>query len=841
MINETIPILKSESVDLLGRIDRLRSDMSQILDSNTRVEKGQFFTPSNLAQFMASMFDQRPKELNILDPGAGIGSLSAALILAACEWEQKPEVITVTAYESENLFLKHLGDTYNDCERICEKIGIELKSEILYGDFIREASDLAIGRTMFAPVLKKYNAVILNPPYKKINSISTTRRILKNIGIETSNLYSAFLWLAIRLLETDGELVSITPRSFCNGPYFFPFRKAFLKAMSLRRIHVFETRDKAFGSDDVLQENVVMHAAKSSQGETVLITTSDEPKDESITIEEVNIANVIHPYDKNLFIHIVPNKFKQQIGQEMRGLSTTLNELGISVSTGKVVDFRASQLLKAQPEIGTVPLIYPAHFKDGFIHWPNGQTKKPNALMADGIGKEADELLIPPGWYVLVKRFSSKEEKRRVVAAIYNPEIVSQQFIGVENHLNYYHQNGKGLLPTQAKGLSGFLNSTLVDEYFRQFSGHTQVNATDLRNLRYPNAKQLDRIGHRIDNIIPPQSILDQIVMEELGMTQMDTSLPESIQAKNKIDEALEILRAFGLPRMQQNQRSALTLLALLDIKPGSKWKNASANLRGITEMMDFFRDVYGITYAPNTRETVRRQTVHQFLQVGLVVANPDNITRPINSPHTKYQVESTAVEVIKTFGSYEWKQNLSEYLKIAQHIQLLQVRERDMTLIPVKLPDDKDIFITPGGQNILIKQIVEDFCPRFTPGGLILYLGDAGGKFAYYESEYLANLGIIIDQHSKIPDVVVHLPEKNWLVLIEAVTSHGPIDIKRQNELKELFKGSQAPLVFITAFPTKKTMVKFVSVLAWETDVWVAENPSHLIHFNGERFLGPY
>lgn len=226
---------------------------------------------------------------------------------------------------------------------------------------------------------------------------------------------------------------------------------------------------------------------------------------------------------------------------------------------------------------------------------------------------------------------------------------------------------------------------------------------------------------------------------------------------------------------------------------------------------------------------------------MGLVIANPDNPARPVNSPKTKYQIDDSLLKVIRTYGTRDWDKNLRAYLKTAQELRRLRERERQMVLIPVKLPDGREVRITAGGQNTLIKQIVEEFCSRFTPGGLVIYVGDAGDKFRVYERDRLEQLGIIVDEHSKMPDVVVYLEAKNWLVLIEAVTSHGPIDIKRHNELKELFKDSKAPLVFVTAFPTRKVMMKYLQEIAWETEVWVAEAPSHLIHFNGERFLGPY
>jgi len=818
--------------NLLERVDFLRLEANRKLTTD-RAEKGQFFTPQKTARFMARMFAERPRTLNILDAGAGIGSLSAALVVEASQWLPKPSAITVTAYEIDPILAEYLHITLDYCQEVCRQEEICFEYEVVQDDFIRASVETISGNTLFA-THKSFNAAILNPPYRKINTLSTTRRLLQKVGIETTNLYTAFLWLAIRLMEPNGELVAITPRSFCNGPYFLPFRKALLETMSINRLHIFDYRDRAFEEDDVLQENVILHATKSRRQAKVTISSSADPDDPFITVREVDYNQLVYPDDPNLFIHIVPNGLSQRIGQQARSLLTSIDEIGITVSTGKVVDFRAIDFLTERPDAETVPLIYPSNFSQGYIAWPNGQNKKPSAIR---LTKETENLLVPAGWYVLVKRFSAKEEKRRIVAAVCDPARLNSEFIGIENHLNYYHQNGRGLPPLLAKGLAAFLNSNLVDEYFRQFSGHTQVNAADLRSLKYPSLSQLLALGEEMGDTFPKQEELDQIV---LGILGMDTTSID-LNAKKKIEEALNILRALQIPKAQLNQRSALTLLALLDMKPNTDWSDASNPLRGITEMMDYFREHFGISYAPNTRETVRRFTVHQFVQMGLVVANPDDITRPVNSPKTRYQIDASILKVIRTYGTSEWDTNVRVYLKNAQELRRLREKEREMALIPVKLPNGREVRITAGGQNALIKQIIEEFCPRFTPGGLVIYVGDAGDKFRVYEQDYLASLGIIVDEHSKMPDVVVYLENKNWLVLIEAVTSHGPIDIKRHNELRDLFRDSKAPLVFVTAFPTRKVMMKYLQEIAWETEVWVAEAPSHLIHFNGERFLGPY
>lgn len=312
-------------------------------------------------------------------------------------------------------------------------------------------------------------------------------------------------------------------------------------------------------------------------------------------------------------------------------------------------------------------------------------------------------------------------------------------------------------------------------------------------------------------------------------------------KANDKIKEALAILKDLGLPGQQQNERSALTLLSLLGLKPAGKWEDATNPLMGITPMMDFFEEHYGKKYAPNTRETVRRQTVHQFLQAALVVSNPDKPSRPTNSPKAVYQIEPSVLRLLRSFGKSGWKGYLQKYLEAVDTLKKLYACERDMRRLPINLANGQQVRLSPGGQNILVKKILDDFCPLFTPGGLVIYVGDTETKWAYFDSVALTSLGIIIQEHGKMPDVVVHHVGKNWLVLVEAVTSHGPVNPKRRQELKELFSGSEAGLVFVTAFLDRRTMLRYLNDISWETEVWIAESPTHMIHFNGERFLGPY
>jgi hypothetical protein len=310
---------------------------------------------------------------------------------------------------------------------------------------------------------------------------------------------------------------------------------------------------------------------------------------------------------------------------------------------------------------------------------------------------------------------------------------------------------------------------------------------------------------------------------------------------QRRIEEAQQILLAMGLPKEQQNERAALSLLALANLSPQKPWHQAEALLQGVTPLMEFIAKHYRKHWKPNTRETVRRFTLHQFEQAGLVIANPDEPTRPRNSPLFCYQIEANVLELLRTYGTLKWEPTLRQYLADSQTLAQRYAQTREMRRIPLALGRGKTIKLSPGGQNTLIKKIVDLFCPRFTPGARPVYVGDTGKKWAFFDEEYMKGLGVSLEEHGKMPDLVIHFTRENWLVLIEAVTSHGPISPKRLAELKVLFADSKPGLVFVTAFLDRHTLLKYIHEIAWETEVWVADAPDHMIHFNGQRFLGPY
>ena len=310
---------------------------------------------------------------------------------------------------------------------------------------------------------------------------------------------------------------------------------------------------------------------------------------------------------------------------------------------------------------------------------------------------------------------------------------------------------------------------------------------------------------------------------------------------EGKIEEAVLVLRDLGMPKEQQNDRTALCLLALLKLAKRMKWEDAEAPLMGITPMMDFAREQYGAKYAPNTRETFRRFSIHQLVQAGIVMQNPDNALRPVNSPKTVYQIAPAVQVLLKKFGAKSWKKSLSDYMEIHGALARRYAKVRKMEMIPVGMKDGQTLHLTPGAHSQLIRAVAEQFAPRFMPGADLLYVGDTGKKWAYWDEAGCRALGVRLDEHGKMPDVVMHDRKRKWAVLVEVVTSHGPVNSKRYEELKVLFAKARAGLVFVTAFPSRTVMSKYWNELAWETEVWVAENPDHLIHLNGSRFLGPY
>lgn len=825
---------------LLELAEQYRKEANKLLNPKTKSALGQFMTPAPICLFMASLFDSIQGEVKLLDPGCGVGSLSAAFIDRALNLDVKSVVLD--AFDIEEVMIPFLDKTLDACREASKD---KLSYKINRLDYIISTSQL-LQDLALSEERENYTHVIMNPPYKKILSSSIHRVSLSNAGVETVNLYSGFVALALKQLRKGGELVAIIPRSFCNGPYYQPFRELLLSETCIKHIHIFDSRNTAFAEDEVLQENIIIHCVKGvPQGEVTITSspTSDFQLDDEtgqitatdMTLRTVSIEQIVNPADKQKFIHIAASPREQGIIERLSPFTTTLDDLNIQISTGPVVNFRLREDLREALDSESVPLLFPQHL-NGKVNWPL-EGKKPNAIRVSESSRPW--LWKNQGYFIIIKRFSSKEEKRRIVATLYDSSLPGE-LIGFENKTNVFHFKKVGMDADLARGLFVYLNCTLLDKYYRQFGGHTQVNASDLRSIHYPSLEMLRKIGRELGDEIPNQDQIDEIINRELDlMTEGKSTDP--LKAQEKIEQALHVLRQLGMPRAQINERSALTLLALLDLHPDGDWDKIQRPMIGVTPIMEWCKDVYGKEYAPNTRENFRRQTLHQFCDGGIALYNPDEPDRPVNSPKACYQIAAELHKVLLTYGTAAWKKSLEEHMANISTLVEQYAMARKMEMIPLKLNDGTNLILSPGAHSQLIKDIIVEFGPRFVPEAEVIYIGDTGAKEDHFKKERLAELGVTVDRKGKLPDVVLYWQKRDWLLLIESVTSHGPVDGKRHGELAKLFANAKPGLVYVTAFPDRKLMAKYLIDLSWETEVWVADAPTHMIHLNGDRFLGPH
>lgn len=496
--------------DLVTRAERNRVAALSRLKPTTQNSLGQFFTPARAAALIASM-PRLPEggRLRVLDPGAGSGMLSAALVARVLE--ERPDLaLHIVAVECDEAVLPHLEDTLEACSAAGDG---QVTCQVVDADYITASTGLsADGR------LTGFDLVIQNPPYAKLAASSGARAAVRQAGADAPNLYAAFLALAAVALNPGGQLVAITPRSFCNGPYFSLFRSYLLDQIALDRVHVFESRSTVFADTGVLQENVIFSGTKGGHRGQVRLSTSNGHEDDA-SHRSVTYAAVVRPDDPHRFIRIATKDEDIEVADKMLSLPETLASLGITVSTGRVVDFRARKFLLSEANIDAVPLIYPGNLRDGLVTWPR-ESRKPQWFLP--VTDKDEKLLVPEGWYCVVKRFSAKEERRRIVAAVWSPE-QNPGPVAFENHVNVFHARDAGFDRDTAFGLSMWLNSSLVDEFFRTFSGHTQVNATDLRTMRFPDAESLRQLGMLAPERLPVQTEIDSIVDKVLDVIGMAT------------------------------------------------------------------------------------------------------------------------------------------------------------------------------------------------------------------------------------------------------------------------------------------------------------------------------
>lgn len=816
----------------------------------TLKKHGQFLTPPTVARYMAKQLGTFKNGDTLLEPACGSGVLVCAVIERLIA-EKNPLEISITVYETDKELCEVSREVLRMASREAENHEIKISWKVCQEDFVLaclpDEQPSLFGSNISKQ--KAFTRVISNPPYFKLNTDDKRVKAVSGKLNGHTNIYTLFMALSAKLLAPQGKACFIVPRSFCSGVYFSEFRRDLLKDVTPTTFHIFQSRNDVFG--EVLQENVIFSFEKLPQPQEnrywaghVNISSSQDDKDleNGIISRQVSFQHLLSDHDGLLLFRVPTGILDVQILEAVDKWDGSLEKYGFQVSTGRVVPFRAKGLLKEEVKAGngTVPLLWMQHVKPYQVEYPLDGFDKPQAILAND-----SSLLVPNANYVLLRRFSAKEDRRRIISAPFIGEKFDFEQIGFENHLNVIFRKRGTLSTSDTVGLSALLNSAIIDRYFRIVNGNTQVNAAELRILPIPPLEVIKNIGEKIqkanaDTLERIESIIFSTLWESNLLAEEFPMIQETRITMGKIEQAQEILEALGLPSAQQNEISALTLLALAQLSEKSAWKDAANPMLRVHDILVEIKQRYGREYAENSRETIRRRVLHQLEQAGIVIRNSDDPNRPTNSGLNNYMLSDLALDVVRSYDSSKWKAKVRNF--IDQQGRLLDVyqKAREQAKIPLQVAEGKVYKLSPGKHNKLEVAIIEEFGPRFAPGAKLIYLGDTAKKTLLFDEEAFAKLGISVSEHGKFPDVILYDLKRKWLFLIEAVTAHGPISPKRQIELEKLFEKCKAGKIYVTAFLDFATYKKFANDIAWETEVWIAEMPSHMIHFNGDKFLGP-
>ena len=822
-------------------------------ETSTLKEHGQFLTPPSVARYMAKQIGRIQNGASLLEPAIGSGVLVCALIERLIS-EKRPLEISITAYEIDKELCNFSRKALTIANKEAEKNGIKINWQVREEDFILACLPADEQPSLFDYNKSKQQAfthVISNPPYFKLNVEDKRVKAVYGKLNGHTNIYTLFMALSAKLLLPQGKACFIVPRSFCSGVYFSEFRRDLLKDVTPFSLHVFQSRNDVFKSDAVLQENVIFSFEKLSQPQEhrywagyINISSSKDYKNlnDGLISRQVSLKHFLNDHYGLLLFRVPTGILDEQVLDAVDKWDGSLEKYDFQVSTGRVVPFRAKELLREQVKVGngTVPLFWMQNVKPYQTEYPLEKFDKPQAILVND-----PSLLMPNANYVLLRRFSAKEDKRRLVSAPFIGEGFKFEQIGFENHLNVIFRKKGTFSISETIGLSAILNSAIVDRYFRIVNGNTQVNAAELRILPLPPLEVIKNIGEKIrkTNDYEPERV-DGIIFSTLWESNLLTEefpmIQETRITMGKIEQAQEILEIIGFPSAQKNEISALTLLALAQLSEKSAWNDAVKPMLRVHDILIEIKQRYGREYAENSRETIRRRVLHQFEQAGIVIRNADEPTRPTNSGLTNYMLSELALSVVCAYGSSKWKAKVKAF--VDQQGKLLDVyqKAREQIKIPLQVAEGKVYKLSPGKHNKLEVAIVEEFGPRFAPGAKLIYFGDTAKKTLILDEEIFSKLGISVSDHGKFPDVILYDLKKKWLLLIEAVTTHGPVSPKRHVELEKLFEKCKTGKIYVTAFLDFATYKKYANDIAWETEVWIAETPSHMIHLNGDKFLGP-
>ncbi len=479
-------------VDFVSDLQRLHQSKNHVV---LRKTIGQYFTPPEVSRFMAGLFTKIPQHVRILDPGAGAGILSAAI----CERIFKlgsPRTIELVLYETDPRILPLLKKSMYYCKQVLENAGCQMRFTILANDFVLENCDTVIKQSKLDTInkIEKFDLIIMNPPYYKLRKNSEHAKKLLKLFKGQPNIYAQFMAIGAGLLTERGQMVAITPRSYCNGLYFKGFRNYFLNTVKLTKIHIFESRETSFESDGVLQENTIIRAERISIAPTTVdISVSNNHCDLSDSVRKnISTKKVFYKTADDIFIRIFSSPAELAAAETIDSFDNTFTDLGYKISTGPIVAFRQKRALTKNNETGTVPLISIRNVQPFEIVLDK---TKQTYFKTKGINSK---FVIPYKSYVLIRRFTAKEDQSRLLAAVLKPNQFSTKFLAFENHINYIYKANGELTEDEAYGLAGLFNSRLYDSYFRALSGNTQVNANEIKYIKLPPANIIKNIGNSI-------------------------------------------------------------------------------------------------------------------------------------------------------------------------------------------------------------------------------------------------------------------------------------------------------------------------------------------------------
>jgi adenine-specific DNA-methyltransferase len=510
--------------------DRLGIWYSAALPVAHKKAYGQYFTPKSVAGFMASLCHIEEGELRLLDPGAGTGVLTCAVGEHAARQGTKPARLYAELYETDPALAEVLKKSLAYLREWLSSYGISLEAAIRTDDFVMAHSEVLSNVLGETPSLfgldfnaRYFDLVVSNPPYFKIPKSDPRATAASAVIHGQPNIYALFMAASAVLLKPGGQLVFVTPRSFTSGPYFRLFRERFFAKMRPDRVHVFVSRTDAFKRDEILQESVILKARRedgwTASGEHGLISISSSNGARDFPArppQKIPLDNVLLMSSSDKILHVPTTHHHLAVIEMVRSWTGSLKKLGLEVSTGPVVPFRAVPLLDADGAVPAThaPLLWMQNVKAMGVRWPALAGRKPQFIK---VTEAALKLLVPNKNYVLMRRFSAKEERRRLVAAPYFGGQLPSHWLGLENHLNYIHRPGGELTEEEAWGLSVLLNCSMLDTYFRTLNGNTQVSATELRAMPLPGARTITELGREAQGSSTGVDDADALVVNVLG------------------------------------------------------------------------------------------------------------------------------------------------------------------------------------------------------------------------------------------------------------------------------------------------------------------------------------